>query len=90
MGLRQYLEADLIDGAHADDENVQHTLRTRLRYGIDEAVSVIRQIWVWVVVGVAIGAFIHNYVPQESIHKLMQATGTFRADRHRDRCPDVR
>ncbi len=77
MGLRKYLEKDITDGVHEGDEDIQHTLATRLRYGVDEAISVIKQIWIWVVVGVGIGAFIHNYVPQDTIHSLMAATGIF-------------
>jgi len=38
---------------------------------------VIRQIWLWVLVGVGLGAVIHNYVPQETIHGLISATGIF-------------
>ena len=37
----------------------------------------IRQIWLWILVGVGIGAFIYNYIPEESLHSLMQATGIF-------------
>ncbi|MEM8868660.1 MAG: permease [Verrucomicrobiota bacterium] len=77
MGLRQYLEKDIIDGVHEKATDVPHTLTSRLRYGIDESISVIKQIWLWVIVGVAIGAFIHNYVPQATIHRLMEATGIF-------------
>jgi uncharacterized membrane protein YraQ (UPF0718 family) len=77
MGLGKYLEQDIIDGARAEDSEIQYTIITRLRYGLDEAVSVIKQIWLWVIVGVGIGAFIHNYVPQDTIHSLMAATGIF-------------
>ena len=77
MGLSNYLEQDIIKSARADDSEVQHTIKTRLRYGLDEAVSVIKQIWLWVIVGVGIGAFIHNYVPQDTIHSLITATGIF-------------
>ena len=77
LKLEKHLEHDIIAAAHSDTEVVEHTFVTRLRYGWDEAVSVIRQIWVWVIVGVGIGAFIHNYVPQETIHSLMAATGIF-------------
>jgi uncharacterized membrane protein YraQ (UPF0718 family) len=77
LKLEKHLEHDIIAAAHSDTEVVEHTFSTRLRYGWDEAVSVIRQIWVWVIVGVGIGAFIHNYVPRETIHSLMAATGIF-------------
>lgn len=77
MKLEPMLERDIIASAHADDEVVEHTWKTRLRFGWDEASSVVRQIWLWVLVGVGIGALIHNYVPRETIHGWMEATGVF-------------
>lgn len=77
MKLEDYLEKDILASAHEDEPVIQHTLTTRIRYGYDEAVSVIRQIWFWVFVGVALGALIHNFVPQETIHRLMSVTGIF-------------
>lgn len=77
MKLEGLLESDITGSVHGGEPLIQHTLMTRLRYGWDEAVSVIRQIWVWVLVGVGLGAVIHNYVPRESIHGLMEAAGVF-------------
>lgn len=77
MKLERFLESDLIASANLETEIVDHTWKTRLRFGWNEAASVIRQIWLWVLVGVGIGAFIHNYVPQDTIHNLIHATGIF-------------
>ncbi|MFT5836793.1 MAG: uncharacterized membrane protein YraQ (UPF0718 family) [Candidatus Azotimanducaceae bacterium] len=77
LKLEKHLEADIIASANSESVQIEHTFATRLRYGWDEALSVIKQIWLWVIVGVGIGAFIHNYVPAETIHSLMQATGIF-------------
>ncbi len=77
MKLEKHLEQDIIATASAENKTTKHTWRTRLHYGYKEAVSVICQIWVWVLVGVAAGAFIHNYVPQETIHGLVSAAGIF-------------
>lgn len=77
MRLESLLEQDIVGSAHSNEESVAHTWRTRLRFGWDEASHVIRQIWPWVLVGVGIGAIIHNYVPQETIHGMMEATGIF-------------
>lgn len=77
LRLERFLEQDIIASAHEKTEDVVHTWKTRLRFGFDEAVGVIRQIWLWVLVGVGIGAFIHNYVPQDTIHGLIDATGIF-------------
>jgi len=77
LKLEKHLEADIIAAAHEDNEVVDYTFGKRLRYGVDEAVQIIRQIWLWVLVGVALGAVIHNYVPQETIHGLISKTGVF-------------
>jgi len=77
MRLEGLLESDITGSVHGGDTPIRHTLTTRLRYGWDEAISVIRQIWIWVLVGVGLGAVIHNYVPRESIHGLMEAAGVF-------------
>jgi uncharacterized membrane protein YraQ (UPF0718 family) len=77
MKLDRHLEHDIIQSAHDNTEVREHHWRSRLQFAWDETASVIRQIWVWILVGVAIGAGIHNYVPQESIHSIIDATGIF-------------
>lgn len=77
MKLHHLLEGDFIQARNSESSTREFTFLLRLRYGLDEAVSVIRQIWIWVIAGVGIGAFIHNYVPQETIHALIEATGIF-------------
>ncbi|MEM6886166.1 MAG: permease [Verrucomicrobiota bacterium] len=77
MKLEHYLESDMAGEGGSFLLEGQTTMGARIRYGWDEAVTVIRQIWLWVVIGVAIGAFIHNYVPQEMIQKLVGAAGIF-------------
>lgn len=77
MKLEHHLESDMAGSTTAGLLPEEFTWGGRLRYGWSEAVGVLRQIWLWVLVGVGIGAIIHNYVPQESIHRLMEATGVF-------------
>ena len=76
MGLQKYLETDM-SASTEEDASTHYTFAKRMQKGLQEAVTVIRQIWIWVIVGVGIGAFIHNYIPQETIHGLMAATGIF-------------
>jgi hypothetical protein len=77
MKLEEHLEQDIVGGAASETAATSYTWSSRFRYGYTEAMSVIQQIWLWVLVGVGIGAFIHNYVPQDSIHRLMEVTGIF-------------
>ena len=36
-----------------------------------------KKLWVWVLVGVGIGAAIHNYVPQEAVQSIVGKVGVF-------------
>lgn len=81
MGLERFLEADMMPRSSTDDsdksEDPTPTLKERLIIGWNEAKSIVGKIWHWVLIGVAVGAAIHNYVPEESIHELMATTGIF-------------
>ena len=52
-------------------------MMSRVSYGWGEAVTIFKQVWLWVIVGVGVGAFIHNYVPQETVDALVRSTGIF-------------
>ena len=75
--LERYLESDVIAAPYEFHHATRSTFRRRLRFGFDEAVTVIRQVWLWILAGVAVGAFIHNYVPQEAIQRIVGAAGAF-------------
>ncbi|MDG1241756.1 MAG: permease [Opitutae bacterium] len=77
MRLEKHLEQDIINASDSQSGQQSYTVMGRIRYGFDEAVQVVRQIWLWVLIGVAIGAFIHNYVPEEMIHGAMAKAGIF-------------
>lgn len=52
-------------------------IKERIMFGIDESLSIIRRLWLWILVAVAIGALIHNYVPRELIEAIISKTGIF-------------
>lgn len=73
MHLEQYLEADLQGKATRQEQF--NNLKERLRYGLQEAKDITKKLWPWILAGVAIGALIHNYVPESSIHTLTAKAG---------------
>ncbi|PIW67052.1 MAG: permease [Candidatus Omnitrophica bacterium CG12_big_fil_rev_8_21_14_0_65_43_15] len=79
MRLERFLVTDLIERRNNNDNNVEEypTFIRRLRFGYRESTSIVRKIWVWVLVGVGIGAIIHNYVPQEVMEGIIAKTGGF-------------
>jgi len=78
MRLEKYLVKDIISKQTGNNkEQTYERFSDRLKFGFDEAVSIVKKIWIWVLVGVGIGALIHNYVPQEVIQSIVGKAGVF-------------
>ncbi len=58
-------------------ENHYKSIKERIKFGIDEATSIVKKLWLWILVGVGIGAIIHNWVPEETIRNLINKGGIF-------------
>lgn len=76
MKLERHLVEDIVvpDGV-GQERGVFKRFSDRLKFGWSEAMSILQKIWLWVLAGVALGAVIHNYVPQSMIDAVMATTG---------------
>jgi uncharacterized protein len=52
-------------------------LKSRIVFGVKESLVIIKKLWLWILLGVGIGAFIHNYVPREVLLALIGKAGIF-------------
>jgi uncharacterized membrane protein YraQ (UPF0718 family) len=78
MHLEKYIEKDFSPGTtELQEDTAYRGFMPRMRFGIREAANITRKIWIWVLVGVGLGALIHNYVPQEMVHRIVSRTGFF-------------
>ncbi len=78
MKLERYLEKDLLEVNLCEDKDIKFTgIKSRLVFGLDEALSITGKIWLWILLGVAVGAGIHNYVPQEMVQAIVNKAGFF-------------
>ncbi|MFH1225601.1 MAG: permease [Candidatus Diapherotrites archaeon] len=78
MGLEKYVEREFAgEGKSAEWKARYNTLRERAGFGLKEGVSIVKKIWLWVIAGVAIGALIHGFVPEEAINAIVQGGGIF-------------
>jgi len=76
LKLEKHLVKDLISSARKVKKEIKYDgFKKRISFGLDEAISITKKIWLWVLVGVGIGAAIHNYVPQEFIRAAIDKTG---------------
>jgi len=78
MRLEKYLVRGLVSEEKQQPKDKAYKgIRERIVFGVDEARSITGKLWLWVLLGVGIGAFIHNYVPQETIHAVIAKAGPF-------------
>ncbi|MFH1362979.1 MAG: permease [Candidatus Omnitrophota bacterium] len=78
MHLEKYLVKGLVsENKQVIKETDYKWMKERVVFGIDEAKSITKKLWIWVLLGVGIGSFIHNYIPQEIIHSAISKTGPF-------------
>jgi len=73
LNMEPHLEDWVRDMAKVDlDFKAKHlTMSDRLQAGFQSVKEIVGRVWLYVVIGVAIGAGIHGYVPQEFMAGLM-------------------
>jgi uncharacterized protein len=77
MGLEKHLVKGLLTSKSQKNKVVFNSLRKRFDFGLKESLSIIKKLWFWILLGVGIGAIIHNYVPADWIQGIVAQTGIF-------------
>lgn len=75
LGMEKYLEPEFIEN-EPEFQNFS-TFKSRLIFGYNEGKTIVKRLWVWILIGVGIGAIIHGYVPDVYITKIVNAGGIF-------------
>ncbi len=78
MKLEKYIEKDIVSGNTEEACEVKPKgIKQRILFGINEAECIVKKLWVWVLIGVGLGALIHNYVPQAAVQSIVSKAGFF-------------
>jgi uncharacterized membrane protein YraQ (UPF0718 family) len=75
LGLEKHLVKNLI--ATKNKLIIYKSFKERILFGVKEAGSITKKLWIWILIGVGIGAIIHNYVPEDLIRSIISKTGVF-------------
>jgi uncharacterized membrane protein YraQ (UPF0718 family) len=73
LGLEKYVEDWVYKtkAAHPELEEVKISFSQRITSGIDAVKEIVGKVWIYVVIGIAVGAGIHGYVPEDFMASLM-------------------
>ena len=74
MGLERYLQdwvRELNAGPVQAISEESLTLVDRLKIGIEQVREIVGKVWIWVLIGIGIGAAIHGYVPEAMMLRIM-------------------
>lgn len=77
------LERELVRDMIISDADVLNNIKkhsgfkSRIIFGFKEAALIVKKIWGWILIGVGVGALIHNYIPEAAVQNIVSKTGFF-------------
>ncbi len=71
MKLEDQVESFIRNATHIDIPQEELHFKDRLNYAWEQVVSTAKKVFPYVLIGVGIGAFIHNWIPEEWIIKAL-------------------
>lgn len=69
--LEKYVESYVFNNPLLDLDQDELTTRQRLQFAKLQVDDIIKKVWVYILVGVGIGAMIHNYIPESIITAVL-------------------
>lgn len=77
MHLDNYVEEFVRNGTSIDVAQEELRFKDRMKYAWEQVASTAKKVFPYVLVGVAIGAFIHNWIPEEFIVRVLGTGNPF-------------
>ena len=67
LKMEKYVEPFVYNSPMVQIEEQQLTKKERHEFSKDQAVDIFKRVWLYVIIGVGLGALIHNWIPEEWI-----------------------
>ena len=77
IGMEKYVVKFTKPAGSVDIESPELTTKERLEYAHEQVKETVKKVFWYVIVGVGIGALIHNWIPAEIIQKILGANNPF-------------
>lgn len=69
--LEDYVEPFVYSTKMIDAEQGEMTTRDRINFGKDQVKDIVKKVWLYILIGVGIGAAIHNWIPADVISAVL-------------------
>ena len=70
-GVGKHVQDFILEGTIAEIEGIELTRKDRLIYAKDQMLSTLKKVWIYVLIGVGIGAVIHNFIPADWVSAVL-------------------
>ena len=70
-GLEQYVEPFVFKSKMVEMDEEELTTQDRLMFAKDQVLEIINKVWLYILIGVGIGAAIHNWIPESIISAVL-------------------
>jgi len=77
LGMEKYVERFNGPSANIDVESPQLTKKDRMLYAKEQTFTIVKKVWLYVIIGVGIGAAIHNWIPVQWIQNVLGKDNPF-------------
>ncbi len=77
MKLEKYVEPFVFQNKAAEVDAPEMTRRDRMVFAKDQVLAIIKKVWLYILIGVGIGAAIHNWIPQDIILAVLGGNNPF-------------
>ncbi len=71
LKLEEYVEPYVYGNKSVDIEQEELTVKERLEFSKEQVLAIIKRVWKYVLIGVGIGAAIHNWIPESIISAVL-------------------
>jgi uncharacterized membrane protein YraQ (UPF0718 family) len=77
LKLEKYVESFVFNNRMADADAPEMTRKERISFTKEQVLEIIHKVWLYILVGVGIGAAIHNWIPENIITAILGEKNMF-------------
>ena len=77
LGMEKYIEDYVWRAQNVDLEADEMTRKDRVDFSKEQVKDIFKKVWLYVLLGVGIGAAIHNWIPQSVMEKILGGNNPF-------------